>query len=320
MKTGVRILVVDDEESVRGILSSVLTDDGHEVSEAASAEEALVLFKNDPFPIVFSDIRMPGMNGIQLLQEIKMMQPDTQVVIITSHASLDNAVLALRSGAYDYLIKPFEELDTISAAANRASDKIRLIVENRVLVEQLKNNNQELENVNRVLRELAIRDGLTGLYNHRYFQDALNMEVSRSRRHTRQFSLIFLDVDHFKHYNDTRGHPEGDRLLRILAQLIKERLRRSDMAARYGGEEFVMLLPETDQEGVRMAAEDLRLAVENVPFEGGEQQPLGKVTISIGVATFPDDATEGATLVQMVDQALYQAKRNGRNQVRSVGQ
>ncbi len=314
-KNSLPILVVDDEESLREVLHEVLTDDGYPVTTAASAEEALTFFTQSHYVLVITDIRMPGMSGIDLLNKIKEINPETQVVIMTSHASLDTALNALRAGAYDYLIKPFEDLELISAVVNRATEKIRLVIENKQLVEKLKSYNNELENVNQVLRELAIRDGLTGLYNHRYFQETLTMEVARARRHQRPFSLIFIDVDYFKKYNDTHGHPLGDQLLHKLGELLRERLRTSDIAARYGGEEFVLLLPETGKEGATILAESIREEVENHPFAGRETQPGGKLTASIGVSTFKEDGDDASSVLHQADQALYKAKKSGRNQV-----
>lgn len=314
-----RVLVVDDEVSLRELLSEVLTDDGYDVATAGTAEEALRLFSEDPFPLVISDIRMPGMNGIDLLKKIKAEKEDTQVVIITSHASLDTAVTALREGAYDYLIKPFEDLDVISAVVDRAMEKVRLVVENRILVEKLSINNKELEEVNSVLREMAIRDGLTNLYNHRYFHESLAVEVARSQRYGREFSLVFFDVDYFKKYNDTHGHPKGDTVLETIGKLLQQRLRTTDMACRYGGEEFVLMLAETPKNGAAMLAEDLLKQIEEHPFEGEESQPNGKLTVSIGVATYPEDGDSSSTLLQKVDDALYRSKENGRNCVTVAG-
>jgi diguanylate cyclase (GGDEF)-like protein len=311
--SGKRILVVDDEESVRGFLSQVLSDDGHQITSAASGEEALDIFKKDPFPLVIADIRLGAMNGIELLQHIRKINPESQVIIITSHASLETAIAALRAGAYDYLIKPFEDLELVSAVVNRAIEKIRLIVENQVLVEKLRRNNEELEHLNKSLRELAIRDGLTGLYNHRYFQEALAMELARSKRYEKAFSLIFMDVDYFKTYNDTHGHVKGDKVLQTLAKLINNNIRRCDFAARYGGEEFVIILPETEDEGARHYAENIRKKIAEAPISGRETQPSGMITASMGVATFPHNGQESSELIQHADNALYQAKRSGKN-------
>ena len=212
------ILVVDDEESIRSVLSQVLSEDGFTVTEAASGEEALVLFQKQPFDLVITDIVMPGISGIELLEKIRELNSDTQVIIMTSYASLDTAVSALRSGAYDYIFKPFEDIDVISAAARRAAEKIRLIAENKNLIKRLTKKTEALKNANKVLQELAVRDGLTGLFNHRYFQEDLAYELLRAGRYKRTFSLIFLDIDHFKNYNDTHGHTQGDKLLRTLGR------------------------------------------------------------------------------------------------------
>jgi diguanylate cyclase (GGDEF)-like protein len=314
-KDNKRILVVDDEQSLRIIISQVLADDGYEVTVAANGEEGLEIFQKNPYPIVFTDIVMGDLNGLELLKKIKELQPETQVVVITSHASLDTAITALRSGAYDYLVKPFDELDMISNVAQRASEKSDLIVENHRLLDELQVKNEQLISANRALKELAVRDGLTGLYNHRYFQEALTVEVLRCQRHDRSFSLLFMDIDNFKHYNDTNGHPEGDVALKTTAELISSRLRASDILARYGGEEFIALLPEASTETALEIAESIRQLVEEHPFPGEETQPSGQLTISIGVSTYGENGTDGSTLLEIADRRLYQAKEMGRNKI-----
>ncbi len=310
-----RILVVDDETSLRLVLSEVLAEEGYQVTTAASAEEALEHFASQTFELMFCDIVMPGISGIELLKQVKERYPDTEVIIITSHASLETAITALRTGAYDYLLKPFESLDLVASLAHRALAKVRLEKENRRLVDALREKNLALEEANALLHELAIRDSLTGLYNHRYFHDAMITETHRSQRHKRTYSLLFMDIDEFKVFNDTHGHPKGDALLRDLTDLVSARLRRSDVFARYGGEEFVVILPETTKEVAQELAEDIRSLIEEHPFPGRENQPKGKVTISIGVASFPDDGRTPTSIVTAADNALYSAKRSGRNQV-----
>lgn len=308
-----RILVVDDEQSLRIILSQVLTDEGYEVTLAQNGEEGLELFRQDPFPVVFTDIVMGNMNGLELLHEIKQINAETQVIIITSHASLDTSITALRAGAYDYLVKPFDDLDMISNVAARAVEKIYLIKENKRLLEELKLKNDQLMAANIALKELAVRDGLTGLYNHRYFQEALTVEVLRCNRHDRGFSLIFLDVDNFKMYNDVNGHPAGDIALKSIGHLIGSRLRGSDILCRYGGEEFAIILPETSMELTCQIGEEIRKQVEEHAFEGEASQPGGNLTISLGIATYEEDGRDGSTLMEVVDRRLYKAKADGRN-------
>lgn len=309
------ILVVDDEESVRMVLAQVLQEDGYSVTEAASAEQALELMNNETFCLVITDIVMPGMTGIELLKKIKQLYPETQVIIMTSYASLDTAITALRYGAYDYFFKPFNDIELVSATTARAIEKVRLVKENQRLIEELNTKNQKLSKVNSVLKNLACRDGLTGIFNHRYFQDSLEAELNRAGRHAGNFSLVFLDVDHFKQYNDKNGHQQGDKVLRKLAQILAKSIRKPDILARYGGEEFVIILPETPKASARIYGEKVRRGVEKYPFPGKETQPGGNLTISIGISTFPEDGRDRYSLIEYADQALYQAKKGGRNRV-----
>jgi len=315
-KGKVRLLVADDEEAIRGTLSALLGEEGYEVTAVSSAEEAIAQLGDDSFPLVLTDIRMSGMTGIELLQEVKRLHPATEVIIMTSYASLETAVLALRSGAYDYLLKPFEDLELVTTAVARAVEKGALVRERDALVEALARKNRELSEVNAFLAERANRDGLTGLYNHRYFQEALARETALCKRHGRDLSLIFGDVDNFKKFNDTHGHQAGDAVLRGIAEILQKCIRMSDILARYGGEEFVVLLPDTNKEDTRILAERIRAATESHPFPGGETQPGGKLTISLGISSFPEDGRQPADLIQGADSALYAAKRDGRNVIR----
>lgn len=315
MKEKLRVLVADDDESIRGILTQVLEEDGYALTTATSGEEALELFRKSPFPLLITDIRMGGMSGIELLENVRKTHPETEVIIITSYASLETAIVALRAGAYDYLLKPFEELDLLNSVVNRAAEKIRLTRDNRYLVEQLRKKNEELESVNDLLRNLASQDGLTGLFNHRHFHECLSAELSRSGRHHHSFTLVFLDVDNFKNYNDLNGHLSGDTVLRDIGKILKTSLRGSDISARYGGEEFVILLPETSKQDGKFVAEKIRGLIESFPFHGREKQPLQKITVSAGVAAFPEDGKDSTALLDYADKALYRAKDKGKNTV-----
>lgn len=165
------------------------------------------------------------------------------------------------------------------------------------------------------VQRLAITDPLTGLANRRTFEQRLAEEVRRARRYYRPLSLIMADLDHFKVYNDTYGHPAGDVMLQEVANLLRTHVRETDLVARYGGEELAILLPETPRVGALAVAEKIRVAVEEHPFPGREALPGGRLTISLGVATFPEDGDEPEALVQCADEALYRAKALGRNRV-----
>lgn len=312
---GPRILIVDDDPTFRKIIAVILADGGFQPSTAESAEEALTLFNSDPFPLVFSDLRMPGMDGIELLQQIRQTSEDTQVVIVTGHASLDSSLKSLREGAYDYLIKPLRDHSMVLPLVERALDKVRLIVENRYLMEKIQQNNEELESTNKILREITLKDGITGLYNQRYLMEMINLELKRSHRHNRAFSILFCDIDNFKLFNDHNGHLLGDKALERFSKLILQRLRVTDFASRYGGEEFVLLLPETDKEHAFVLADDLRKLIQESDFDGQESQPGGELTVSIGVSSFPVDGDNEDDLLTAADRALYNAKNLGRNRV-----
>lgn len=209
-----------------------------------------------------------------------------------------------------------DELAELSLTFNNMAEHIQA---NTVRLEdEVRERNRELESVNERLKELATTDGLTGLYNFRHFEDVLQMEIRRSQRIPVPLSLLMIDVDHFKQFNDEHGHPEGDKVLRILATLIRERVRATDIPCRYGGEEFTVILPGTSRTDASMLAEILRDRVEKHPFAGEEDQPKGRLTISIGVATFPDQAVDEIELVREADKAMYEAKKAGRNRVKTA--
>jgi len=169
-------------------------------------------------------------------------------------------------------------------------------------------------------KHFSITDGLTGVFNRRHFQERLMAEASRSRRHRHPFSIIMLDIDHFKNYNDTCGHPTGDKALIIIAQLIKAEVRDIDIVARYGGEEFIVVLTETDKAGAWKVAERIRKKVADHKFPHAQVQPDKRLTVSLGVACFPEDADDHKDVVERADEALYMAKRMGRDGVFLCGQ
>jgi diguanylate cyclase (GGDEF)-like protein len=218
---------------------------------------------------------------------------------------------------------PTRRDDEIGTLAGVLDDMaVRLDSHTRTLEDEIRRRTQELEEANRRLSEanaalqgLATTDGLTGLFNYRHFATTLATEIHRSRRVGTPVSLLMLDVDHFKAFNDAHGHPAGDMVLREIARLIQSRLRRTDVACRYGGEEFAVILVDTDLADAAGVAGILRDLVERTRFPGEESQPGGCLTISVGVATFPIEASDADGLVKAADQALYRAKEGGRNRV-----
>ncbi|HVY62928.1 MAG TPA: diguanylate cyclase, partial [Planctomycetota bacterium] len=166
-----------------------------------------------------------------------------------------------------------------------------------------------------LIQHQANTDALTGLFNKRYFFERLDVEIERARQTGKPLSIFMFDIDHFKKYNDRNGHQAGDEALKVTGQLLNERRRESDIAARYGGEEFIVILPDTPKEGAYIFGESFRKIIESYPYSHGEGQPLGKVSISGGVSTFPEDAAAPNALIEAADACLYRSKEAGRNHV-----
>lgn len=164
-------------------------------------------------------------------------------------------------------------------------------------------------------KELSITDELTGLYNRRYFNERFDREVQRAKRYSRPLTILMIDIDHFKNFNDVNGHLMGDEILRRVANCLESNIRKADIIARYGGEEFVIILPEIDKSHALQVAEKLRKTIETRHFPKEENQPNKNLTISIGLASYPDDSEVARELVDFADRALYRAKAEGRNRV-----
>lgn len=210
------------------------------------------------------------------------------------------------------------EMMACGLALNDGNSVVQLIARDITLVNQYM---RELSALNQRLEELSVKDEMTGLANFRFLMREVAKEHERIMRYGGAYAILFCDVDHFKHYNDRNGHPAGDRVLKSVADLLRANVRKTDLPARYGGEEFVVLCPGIDAEGARILAERIRATIETHPFEHASAQPLGKVSISVGVTgvTSPPDSEETAgsfkDVIQRADEALYRSKKEGRNRV-----
>jgi diguanylate cyclase (GGDEF)-like protein len=313
------VLIVHKETSVRDAISSALSDTGCGTLAVGTAEEGLALMGDAMFPVAMIGLDLPGMIGIDLLKETKRLHPEVEVVVLPEATSLDMAISCIQAGACDFLPGPYTDPERVSASVARAIDKGRIARDRKLELENLAQKNEVLLATNHFLAEQVKRDGLTGLYNHGYFQEVLSRETARAGRYGRCFSLIFADLDHFKKYNDHQGHLAGDKALVVTAEILRKYVRKSDYVARYGGEEFVILLPETDKTRARIVAERVREAIEAHPFPGREAQPGGVLTISMGISSFPEDGQLPVELIRMADAALYTAKRDGGNAFRIAG-
>lgn len=299
-------LVVDPDPATREMLSRPLLIAGYRPSFAENRGEASSLIGESHFDLVLIEVELPDGSGLDLARTIIEGDTDCVVLVLAARASLDSAIAALRLRATDYLIKPLRGAEII---LERITEAVRHLEQDRQQRRLVRN-----------LESLATRDTLTGLFNHAYFQERLGNEISRCKRYEHSLGLMFVDVDKFKDVNDTLGHQAGDRVLTTISDIVRGRarltdlhfrLREHDIAARYGGDEFVLVLPETPKTGSAITAERLRKAVETHPF-GLDIPP---VTLSIGVANFPEDGEERDVLIRAADTALYVAKSSGRNRV-----
>jgi GGDEF domain-containing protein/CheY-like chemotaxis protein len=229
-----RVLVLDDEMSVRMVLDTLLTDLNYNVTLTETLTEAKATFEANEFDLVVTDKNLPDGSGIELAQKVIDERPEVGVVIMSAFANLESAVEAIRRGVADYLVKPFENLNDVSDRLERVVKTILLQRENEQLMGELRETNERLE-------ELVVRDSLTGLFNHAYFQERLEAEVRRSQRHEHRFGLVFFDVDHFKEVNDGLGHQVGDSVLKQISEILRGNTRASDDSFRLREHDLTVL-------------------------------------------------------------------------------
>lgn len=319
IQSELRILIVDDEPSVIMLFKKLLPKRGYHPDCVEDAQQALEALSSDTYDLVITDKNLPGdLDGLDLLKRIKRDTPDLDVIIMTGNADMDSALVAIREGVYDYLVKPFESINEVVHRIEGALEKRRLLLENRQLVGRLESMNRNLEaqvaERTQQLEALTLEDDVTGLYNQRFLHRRLPEEVDRAQRYEHPLCVIMLDVDKFKRVNDTHDHLFGSRVLKRMGEVLLSGIRTVDMAIRYGGDEFCILLPETDSAGGSRVAERLREAIEAA--EVGDDDDPYRVTVSIGVATITGGATLNAEqLLQAADHGLYAAKAGGRNRV-----
>jgi two-component system cell cycle response regulator len=289
------VLIVDDDPAIRESMCEYLEMEGFKTNTLESGEEAIDFLNKNHVDIVVTDIRMLGMDGLELTDIIKK-EFDTDVIVMTGFSGEHSYEEAISKGASDFIFKPirFEEL---------------LLRMKRVLKERQLS--KERDQILEKLKKLAITDGLTKLYNSRYFYKQLDLEIDRLNRYNHSLSLLLIDIDHFKEYNDSYGHLEGDKVLIRLGQIIKSCLRRMDTAHRYGGEEFTVILPETACDEAAFVANRIRVSIESEIFLPVSKKEI-TITVSVGVTEYQTDERISA-FVQRADQALYLSKDNGRN-------
>jgi diguanylate cyclase (GGDEF)-like protein len=464
-----RILIVDDDKILSEHLKAGLADENYQIVAVSKGSAAIELAKAEGFNLAILDLVLPDIQGIDLMRALNQLTPHTNFIVLTGYATISSAIEALKVGAYDYLIKPFD-LDHLKLVIRRGLEKQRLMLKNLDLLEKLekekiklgiimdaynriseifrldeladfvadkavliaeaeraslmivdegagelvvrgfkgldkekkgmrmkigqlvagwvaqegqvmlvkdietdprmrlqlrnpqyktksfislplKTDNQVVGVINvtdklaemevftdedlrylsllahqtviqianirlcEKLSSLAVTDALTGIFNHRFFQEGLNVEILRAQRYKHNLSLIIFDIDGFKNYNDRYGHLEGDRVLKSVAQEIRKNVRQVDIICRYGGDEFVVILPSTHTKGAKFVAEKVRNSVATLDLLNVENHKVIRVTLSGGVAELKEGMNK-EQLINLADRALYTAKSEGKNKIR----
>ena len=304
------VLVVDDQEAIRSALTLELRQVGVQtVWQAGSGEEALEVFSAKRPDLVLLDIRMPGHDGYWTAQKIRDAEPGnwTPIIFLSGMDRDEDLWRGIEAGGDDYLVKPVTP--TVLAAKLRAMQRLLGMQRRLVAV------TEELNLANQKLNELVERDPLTGLVNRRGMDRLLYTEIRQAKRDRKLLTLMLCDIDHFKRYNDSAGHVEGDICLQRISNMLGQICKRpSDVAARYGGEEFALILPDTPKSGAMTFARALTQMLSSLKLPHPDSPTGPWVTLSGGITTcVPDDSTSPETLIMRADEALYAAKAQGRN-------
>ncbi|MDA8020672.1 MAG: diguanylate cyclase [Thermoanaerobaculia bacterium] len=287
-----RVLVVDDEPAICRLCRSQLEMFGHEVITESDPTRTIDVLEAGSFEAVILDLVMPEQSGLEVLRELRVRWPALPVLVVSGVNLVDIVAEAMRLGASDFVAKPVDATE-LDLRLRRA---------------------YEFEHA----RRLANTDGLTGLFNHRFLQQCLEREIDRAERYDRPLSLVMVDIDHFKQFNDQFGHLAGDEALVAISETLVNVSRASDIVARYGGEEFVLVLPETSCEKAVLVAERARQCAERLDLAVTRGETEYQLTVSCGVSGRRRGDSREA-LIGEADAALYEAKRAGRNCVRVAG-
>jgi two-component system, cell cycle response regulator len=300
----VSILSIEDRDNDFAMIKQAMLDHpGLKLTRVKRIDEALDSLEKGRFDLIFIEYRLPDGNGLEFLEAINNKGMETPVVVITGQGDELIASRIIQAGASDYLPKAKVSHKALLRIISNALEKASLRREMRMAQEKL--------------TEMSIRDELTGMYNRRYFQDALEREISGAQRYRHSLALCIIDLDHFKLVNDSYGHLCGDLVLQEFGKLLGDSIRKYDVACRYGGEEFAVILPDTSLDKALALCEQFRERVANHIFAYNDVTL--QITASVGVTARPAKSeTAGKQLVELADKALYRAKSQGRNKVVTI--
>ena len=295
-----RILIVDDTPQNIQVLGTILRQEGYRINVAQNGKKAIETAHKVHPDLILLDVMMPEMDGFEACLKLRQSEEtkDIPIIFLTAKKELDDVVKGFEVGGVDYVSKPFNSIELLA--------RIRTHL--------------DLWHKTRQLQGMADKDGLTMIANRRRFDAFYDLEWRRCLRNNASVSLVMIDIDFFKNYNDYYGHLQGDTCLKKIAEIVDLKCRRpGDLAARYGGEEFVAVLSETDLESARQVAEGIRQQVETLQIPHERSKALKFITVSMGLATtMPVSAENKMSLLSAADEQLYEAKKRGRNQIASI--
>jgi two-component system cell cycle response regulator len=296
------VLLVEDNEGDAKLIQHVLKDLPLRLERVAYGKDAVELSRSGKVDLILLDIFLPDMDGFEVCRQVKQTDEgrDIPIVIVTCLDDIESKIKSIELNTDDFLVKPI--------VAQELQARTKILLERKKKQDTLRSHYEAALNS-------AVVDWLTGLYNQGYFKRFLDLEIKKSLRHRYPISLIMIDIDDFKKYNDIYGHSAGDVLLQDLAQVIRKSVREIDLVARYGGDEFAIVLPYSDGQGGLRIAQRVERAIQTHDFSDRIAAGKTKVTVSMGIAGYPWDAFQAKEIIQIADQRLYSAKQKGKNQI-----
>lgn len=296
------VLLVEDNLSDAELVRGLLSDLPLRLEHLTNGDEAAELCKTGQVDLMLLDILLPGLNGFEVCRRVKSSDKgkDLPIVVITCLEDMDSRLKCIELQTDDFLVKPI--------AGRELQARVKILLEKKQRLDELRSHYEEA-------LSSAVVDWLTGLYNHGYFKRFLDLEIKKSLRQRYPVTLIMIDIDNFKAVNDAHGHPTGDVILQELAQVVRRSVREVDLVARYGGDEFAIVLPYSDHPGALRVARRIDEAIKSHGFPPKSSVKGTRLTVSMGVAGYPEDAVHVDGLIHSADQKLYRAKTKGKNQI-----
>ncbi len=296
-KTHYKVLIVDDDATILQVLKDYFSLQQAKCETFTDARQALAFLEKNSVDLVLTDLVMPRTDGIFFINALRSIKRDIPVIVMTGFGTIDHAVESMKAGAADFITKPinFDHLNFV----------VKRILEKKML--------EKIASQKDYYQELSFTDALTSLSNFRHFQQIIDKELSRHKRYNRPMAVMIADIDDFKTFNDRFGHLFGDQVLVEVARTIRNFIRESDFVARYGGEEFIIIMPEVLKKDAIQIARRVLIAVNKTDLTYLNPCCEERISVTIGISSYPEDCLSKEQLVEQADKALYYGKQNGKS-------